>query len=502
MSQEIKLSDIQIGVNRRAVNMDKVTQLADSIKEVGLLAPILISQDKVLVAGNHRLEAFKLLGRESIPFHYAESTDVIRLRIAEIDENMMRHDYTELEQSEYLKERKDLYEQLYPETKQGANGRRGSGENGYVSKNEKISFSDDTAQSVGLTARTIQMKVKRANDIPLEVRDIIRDTESAKHGSELDLLAKVAKADPEEAKELAEMVKEEKAETVKDAKAIHALLKYAPQEFVDFCLRMQFKESWRIETMKEWYDNNHSEHSKFSQVKFSGLLQIPDGRTFDVRTDNVRDLREAERLWAKVVRKLEMDAAQMDKRHAILKAPDEIYSVIYADPAWQYSNSGLNGAAEKHYSTMPTSKICTLLQDNGIKVQENAALFMWTTNSHIPDALEVIKAWGFEYKANFVWVKDTPAYGKLAFYNRGQHELLFVATRGKFTPFHDMEELPISIIRAPKGKHSAKPDETRDLIEKLYPEQRYLELFARNHPPRNHWVFWGNEEVEVLNAAA
>lgn len=192
----------------------------------------------------------------------------------------------------------------------------------------------------------------------------------------------------------------------------------------------------------------------------------------------------------------------MDKRHAILKAPEEIYSVIYADPAWQYSNSGLNGAAEKHYSTMPTSKICTLLQDNGIKVQENAALFMWTTNSHIPDALEVIKAWGFEYKANFVWVKDSPAYGKLAFYNRGQHELLFVATRGKFTPFHDMEQLPTSIIQAPKGKHSAKPDEARELIEKLYPEQRYLELFARNHPPRNHWVFWGNEEAEVLNAAA
>lgn len=504
MSQEIRITDIQIGVNRRTVNMDKVAQLADSIKEVGLLAPVLISQDKVLVAGNHRLEAFKLLGRETIPFHYAESTDALRLRIAEIDENMMRHDYTELEQSEYLKERKELYEQLYPETKRGNSQANGMNKSVGNNVSEKISptFSEDTAQSVGLTARTIQMKVKRANDIPQEIRDIIRDTESAKHGNELDLLAKVAKVDPEEAKELAEMVKEEKAETVKDAKAIHALLKYAPQEFVDFCLRMQFKESWRIETMKEWYDNNHSEHSKFSQVKFSGLLQIPDGRTFDVRLDNVRDLREAERLWAKVVRKLEMDAAQMDKRHAILKAPEEIHSVIYADPAWQYSNSGLNGAAEKHYSTMPTSKICTLLQDNGIKVQENAALFMWTTNSHIPDALEVIKAWGFEYKANFVWVKDTPAYGKLAFYNRGQHELLFVATRGKFTPFHDMEQLPTSIIQSPKGAHSAKPDETRDLIEKLYPEQRYIELFARNHEPRNRWVFWGNEEAEVVNAAA
>lgn len=287
---------------------------------------------------------------------------------------------------------------------------------------------------------------------------------------------------------------------LKEAASIHKLLKHAPQQFIDFCLRMQLKESWRIDLMREWYDNNHSDTSKFSHVEFAGILQIPNGQDYDIRTASIRELKQAEKEWAKLVRKLEMDAAQMEKRAAILHTPETVFSVVYADPAWQYSNSGLNGSAEKHYSTMPTPQICTLLKDNHIKVQDNAVLFLWTTNSHIPDALEVIKAWGFEYKANFVWVKDVAAYGKLAFYNRGQHELLFLATRGKFTPFHDLEELPTSIIQARKGAHSAKPDEVRDLIESLYPEQRYIELFARQHPPRKGWTFWGNEEKERVHA--
>jgi N6-adenosine-specific RNA methylase IME4 len=368
--------------------------------------------------------------------------------------------------------------------------------------------SETIAQKHNVGSRTVERAGKYTEAVDKlaeattpETREMILGGEIKATHQEIQELADIVEEKPEEVNQIIADIKAGKAETVKDAKGIRETLKNADQRYIDFCNRWSFTDVNYVDFFLEWFDSNHTDNSKFEQIEFSGYLEIPNGKKYHVH-DSLRLLRQGEKEWAKVVRKIEMDASQMDKRHAILKAPDEIYSVIYADPAWQYSNSGLNGAAEKHYSTMPTPKICTLLQDNNIKVQENAVLFMWTTNSHIPDALDVIKAWGFEYKANFVWVKDKPAYGKLAFYNRGQHELLFVAVRGKFTPFHDKELLPVSIIEAAKGEHSAKPDETRDLIESLYPEQRYLELFARNHEPRNRWVFWGNEENEVLNAAA
>jgi ParB family chromosome partitioning protein len=216
MSQEIKISDIQIGDNRRRVNMEKVAQLADSIKEVGLLSPVLISQDKVLVAGNHRLEAFKLLGRESIPFSYAEVNDLLRLRRAEIHENLIRNNGTQLEQSEWLAEDKKLYEQLYPETKRGVAG--GLARQGAAT--EKISFAEDTAKSTDLTPRSVRMKVSRAENIPQDIRDLIRETSIADNGSELDKIAKTVKQEPEKVKRIVQTAIEKKVSVEQATKEI------------------------------------------------------------------------------------------------------------------------------------------------------------------------------------------------------------------------------------------------------------------------------------------
>lgn len=81
------------------------------------------------------------------------------------------------------------------------------------------------------------------------------------------------------------------------------------------------------------------------------------------------------------------------------------YKIIYADPAWQYKQKSLSGAAQRHYPTMSTSEICKLpvLQI----ADENAVLFLWVTFPQLKSAFDVIKAWGFKYKTvAFVWIKQ------------------------------------------------------------------------------------------------
>jgi len=114
-------------------------------------------------------------------------------------------------------------------------------------------------------------------------------------------------------------------------------------------------------------------------------------------------------------------------------------------------------------------------------------LFLWSTNPHLPDALQVIEAWGFEYKTNIVWVKDKAGLG---FIVRGQHEVLLIATRGDF-PAPLPAVRPPSVITAPRREHSRKPDEAYEVIERMYPDLPKIELFARG--AREGWEAWGNQ---------
>lgn len=166
--------------------------------------------------------------------------------------------------------------------------------------------------------------------------------------------------------------------------------------------------------------------------------------------------------------------------------PKEIFQVIYADPAWQYENSGLNGGAESHYPTMSIDEMCAM----GVKniTDGNCVLFMWTTNPLLQDAFKVMSAWGFEYKTNLVWVKEKSNYGKLGFYVYGQHELLLIGTKGSMLP---IGEKPKSIIQGENNIHSKKPECVYDIIETMYPNLKYVELFARN--ARDGWRSWGNQ---------
>ena len=164
--------------------------------------------------------------------------------------------------------------------------------------------------------------------------------------------------------------------------------------------------------------------------------------------------------------------------------PEGKYNVIYADPAWEFDNSGFEQSAASHYPTMPTEAICSLpIKDI---TGEGAVLFLWATNAMLEDALRVMKSWGFEYKSNMAWIKDKgPTIG---WFVEGRHELLLIGVNG--SGVHPETKFP-SWFKYPVSKHSKKPTEVYEKIEAMYPNRKYVELFARN--TRSGWASWGNE---------
>ena len=162
--------------------------------------------------------------------------------------------------------------------------------------------------------------------------------------------------------------------------------------------------------------------------------------------------------------------------------------MLYADPPWQFdqwSEGGMLKAAEMHYPTMPTAEIAA--QPVPDITARDAVLFMWAVSAMLPDAFDVVKAWGFEYKTFAVWVKPHIGCGH---WFRGQHEALIVATRGDMPP---PPELRSSVFTgAALRQHSTKPVEVRDWISAAYPRVGKIELFCRGTPGPG-WAAWGFE---------
>lgn len=170
------------------------------------------------------------------------------------------------------------------------------------------------------------------------------------------------------------------------------------------------------------------------------------------------------------------------------------YSIIYADPPWQYktySQKGQERSAEIHYPTMELEAI------QALPVAELAAddcvLFLWTTIPLLKDCFSVIQAWGFTYKTvAFVWIKknrksDSLFWG-MGHWTRANAELCILATKGnpkrRSAGVHQ-------VIMTPIEEHSKKPNETRDRIIALIGDLPRIELFARQKTAG--WDVWGNE---------
>lgn len=164
------------------------------------------------------------------------------------------------------------------------------------------------------------------------------------------------------------------------------------------------------------------------------------------------------------------------------------FGVILADPAWQFvvrSEKGMDRAADNHYPTEPVESI------KALTVQKIAAdhcvLFLWVTVPFLKVGLEVMEAWGFDYKSNFVWIKDKPGTG---YWNRNRHEHLLLGVKGN-PPAPAMGDQFDSVIEAARREHSVKPADAHEIAEKYFPSLPKVELYAREQ--RTGWQAWGAE---------
>jgi N6-adenosine-specific RNA methylase IME4 len=173
--------------------------------------------------------------------------------------------------------------------------------------------------------------------------------------------------------------------------------------------------------------------------------------------------------------------------------------VIYADPPWSfeaYSGKGKQRAADRYYDTQRLDDIAAMAPHVMALAADDCALFLWAVMPELSGALDVIRSWGFEYKtAAFVWIKTnadgSPATG-MGYWTRANAEVCLLATRG--SP-HRIAKNVHQVVMAPRGEHSAKPEEVRHRIHRLLgrpqPPQLYLELYGRGPVPG--WYVWGNQ---------
>ena len=175
--------------------------------------------------------------------------------------------------------------------------------------------------------------------------------------------------------------------------------------------------------------------------------------------------------------------------------PSRKYRIIYADPPWTFKTYSAKGAehksAKQHYDLMCLDEIKALPVAD--IAGDNCVLFLWATMPNLPEAFEVIKAWGFEYKTcAFTWVKRNRKsdgwFWGLGYWTRSNAELCLLATKGK--PKRVSKSVH-SVCDARIMEHSRKPAEVRERIVQLCGDLPRIELFARQKA--DGWDCWGNE---------
>ena len=180
-----------------------------------------------------------------------------------------------------------------------------------------------------------------------------------------------------------------------------------------------------------------------------------------------------------------------EKGRDLIPFPNKKYNIIYADPAWKYWMGGNKRSAIQHYNCMSIDDIYNLpintISDN------DCILFIWVIDPMLPEAMEVIKRWGFKYKTvAFTWVKKKKKsdgyFTGLGYWTRANPEMCLLATKGKPKRLSkSVRQLIISKLQ----EHSKKPDDIRNRIVELCGDLPRIELFARQRT--EGWDCWGNE---------
>lgn len=173
------------------------------------------------------------------------------------------------------------------------------------------------------------------------------------------------------------------------------------------------------------------------------------------------------------------------------------YSVILADPPWQFQNrTGKMAPEHKRLLRYPTMQLKEIMELPVPQLTDSGAhLYLWVPNALLKEGLQVLTAWGFTYKSNLVWCKvrkDGGPDGRgVGFYFRNVTELILFGVKGHLRTLQK-GRTQVNMLSTRKREHSRKPDEIYDIIEACSPAP-YLELFARFHRPG--WDQWGNENV-------
>jgi N6-adenosine-specific RNA methylase IME4/ParB-like chromosome segregation protein Spo0J len=425
----------------RALRPEKVEELAESIRERGLLQAIMVrpgsgaTEAFWLVAGRHRFEAIKKLKLPTIRCKVRELSDD-EASLVEIDENLVRADLSSIERDLHIARRKEIYERQHPDTKRGAAGgaatrKKAKGAKSHGATRPSQAFIDDTANKTGRHRATV--------------------ARSAARGAALKQIPNAADA---------------------------------------------------VGTSLD------------KQVEVEALRDLPS----EIQQQLIERAKTGEKVSAKEeVEKIRREQREVELSAKIAELPDKKYGVIYADPPWESGtyneDAGSDRVASNHYATMDSEAIKQL----PIPAAEDAVLFLCTTVPMLPQALEVMAAWGFTYKSNLVWVKDKIDTGH---WSRIQHEHLLIGVRGSVpapTPGDQVASVIVSndgMVADPRKEgiprflqvqnrragHSAKPAAFRALIETMYPHSPRIELFAREIVLG--WDAWGNEVPGTLRAVS
>lgn len=175
------------------------------------------------------------------------------------------------------------------------------------------------------------------------------------------------------------------------------------------------------------------------------------------------------------------------------------FRTILADPPWRFQNRTGKMAPEhrrlSRYDTMTLEEIKALPVRS--VAAETSHLYLWVPNALLPEGIEVLGAWGFQYKSNIVWHKvrkDGGSDGRgVGFYFRNVTELLLFGVTGRNARTLPPGRRQVNLLSTRKREHSRKPDEMYDIIEACSPGP-YLEMFARGS--RRNWTTFGDQSED------
>lgn len=217
------------------------------------------------------------------------------------------------------------------------------------------------------------------------------------------------------------------------------------------------------------------EHGKQSEIVASGK------NTALLASKEIRNQKAIEQRTKRIEKINEISKSNLD-----IESVNQQFSVILCDPPWRYEYIETESRAiENQYPTMSHDELCAIDIDS--ICNPDCVMYMWATSPKLQESMDLLKAWGFNYRTCAVWDKEVIGMG---YYFRQQHELLLVAVRGNLpTPLPSNRVS--SVIRSKRAKHSEKPIESYEIIELMYPEFEKLEMFCRS--PRIGWKAWGNQ---------